>query len=219
MPVLLYGLTLSADAAPASVRGIEGTSVRVLDCGALAAIVGDVVAPVTATLPAIREHDAVLQRFVDAGATVSAARFGQLFDDDDACRAAVQRRGESVARVLEEHRGTVEMRVLLPAAPEPLVAAAPSAAGPGRAYLESLRAREPALTKLALRPMLGQVVHAERVEALGRGSAEARGVAFAHLVLRSNVDRYRVLIRELPALASAQVVGPLALYSFAPFPE
>lgn len=217
MPTLLYGLTLSADARtlPASVPGIGDDVVRALEAEGLAALVSTVTAKPRPTLAAIRAHDGVLQRVVDAGGTVAAVRFGQVFADDPACVADVRARGARVRALLEAQRGCVEMRVLLPAEEAP-PAASPDRmpGGPGREYLESLRAARGAGPRITLAPMLGPIVRAERVEAFGTGKSRG-GVAVSHLVHRDDVADYRDAVRALPALEAARVVGPLALYSFA----
>jgi len=171
-------------------------------------------APGSATLEDVRAHDAVLQSVVDAGATAVAVRFGQSFDNDAHTCAHVDERGERALAVLREYEGCIEMRLLLAEevqAAEPTAMSQSEAVGPGRAYLEHARAERDRIEGLALRGALGPVVRAERVQVLPRG----RGVAFAHLVRREDIDSYHEAVAALPALADAVVVGPLALYSFA----
>lgn len=216
MPTLLYGLTLPGDPVPAALAGVDGAACRSIPCGDVAAVVATVPAAPEPTLDAVRAHDAVLRQCVAAGATVAAVRFGQLFHDDAACASEVRQRSGRVAALLREHAGCVEMRVLLPVANEPASApAAPAETTPGRAYLESLRARGDVAPNLALRPMLGPVVRAERIEGFASRRASVRGVAFAHLVERGRIAEYRESVRAIPSLADARMVGPLPLYSFA----
>jgi hypothetical protein len=211
----LYGLILSRSAAtaPSDARGIDDEAVRVLAGPRIAALVGTMDEPVAATLENVKRHDAVLQRFVDAGVTTVAARFRQIFGDEADLQRHVDEYGDRVARILEEFDGCVEMRLLmrdtgaLPGTEAPAV----TAAGPGHAYLEQLRSRHMRATHLALAPMLGAVIRAESVSQL----PDDRGVVFAHLVERGRVDQYRESVRAYPALAEAAVVGPLAFYSFA----
>ena len=220
MPTYLYGLILSDSAAraPRGVRGIGDSVVRVVPGRVLSAIVGTVdAAPDHATLELVKAHDAVLQAVVHAGLTTAAARFRQTFVDDDDARRHIDEHGDRIARVLEDYAGCVEMRVLVRDT-DPLAAgvaeesaARGGGAGPGQAYLEQLRAQHARVTHLALAPMLGPVVQAERVSML----PDDRGVVFAHLVERDRVSEYRDAIAGYPALADAAVVGPLAFYSFA----
>ena len=215
MGTYLYGLVLARNArrVPAT-AGIEGAPVRVIDCDILGAIVSTVhVAPPRASLDDVRLHDAVLRAAVNAGATVAAVRFKQSFvDDDEACRHVAER-GERIARLLEDYDGCVEMRLLLPVSHDaPVEPVVPPEQGPGRAYLEMLRAESRGRkVNLALADALGAVIRAERVEELPK----SRGVVFAHLVARNALTAYRDAVAALPSLSGAKLVGPLALYSFA----
>lgn len=219
MATYLYGLILARNAplVRPGVAGIGGGAMRVAPCGKLDALVSTMDAgPDRGSLDQVRAHDSALQAVVRQGVTVAATRFGQSFTDDDALCRFVRERGDRIVRVLEESDGCVEMRVLAPGlAParpaDPMDDA--SEAGPGRAYLERLRAAaNPARPPdLFLRPALGPVVRAERVEAL----PDAHGVAFAHLVERGREAEYRGAVASLAALQGARIVGPLPLYSFA----
>lgn len=226
MPSYLYGLILARNASrvPTDAVGIQGSAVRVLNCGELGAIVGSIERlPARATLEDVRAHDRVLQAIVDNGLTAAAVRFGQSFANDDDVRRHVIERAEQLSRVLEEYDGCVEMRLLLTHPPKPSVAPVPSTQetldagrwsatiGPGRAYLEEVKSAGERTERLALRGALGPVVRAERVEELPK----SRGVAFSHLIRRSEEAGYREAVAALPALGDARVVGPLALYSFA----
>lgn len=218
MTTYLYGLLLAGSAArPGSPSpGIGGPAVRVLDCGDLAALVSSPPGAVTRTRANAVVHDAVLTAFVDAGATVAAARFGEAFESDADCCRAVTGRSDRVRDLLREADGCVEMRIVL-ALPDADVAAPATAtrpaegAGPGRAYLESLRAGSRRVTTVSVRDALGPMVRAERVEEYEGG----RGVTIAHLIRRADEVRYRVAVAGLPGLSAGVVVGPLALYSFA----
>lgn len=215
MPTLLYGLTLAGEGAPESPVGVGAARVRELPAGGLRAIVSTVSGKPSPSVETIREHDRVLRDYVRAGATVAAVRFGQVFADDAACAAEIPARASRIDALLREHQGCVEMRVLLPAADDARPVAPAEPVGPGRAYLESLRARGAVSPGLALAPAVGPAIRAERVEGFTSPSGDARGVAFAHLVHRDDLPAYREALRSLPALAEARVVGPLPLYSFA----
>lgn len=218
MTTYLYGLLLAGSAArpPSPVPGIGGPAVRVLDCGDLAAVISSPPDAVTRTRANAVAHDAVLKAFVDAGATVAAVRFGQSFESDADCRREVAGRSARVRDLLREADGCVEMRVVLelPDADvaAPVTDAGPAAgAGPGRAYLESLRAGSRRVTSVSVRDALGPMVRDERVEEYDGG----RGVTIAHLIRRADEVRYRVAVAALPGLSGGAIVGPLALYSFA----
>ena len=213
MVTYLYGLVLArnVDRVPVA-AGLGGAAVRSVRCGTLGALVSSVEQkPARPTLEDVRTHDAVLQSAVDAGVTAVAVRFGQTFaGDDEMCRHTTERH-EPLARLLEQYDGAVEMRLLLPAADDEPPPQLEKDIGPGRAYLESLRESREHADHLGLRGAIGPSVRAEKVERLPR----SRGVVFAHLVMRDELQDYREAISLLPSLADAKVVGPLALYSFA----
>lgn len=223
MPTYLYGLILSRNAARIhdGITGIEGGRLRTISCGALAALVSDVErVPSRSSLDHIRAHDAALRAVVAAGVTAVASRFGQLFaDDGDTCRDVGQH-ASRVERLLHDHDGCVEMRVVLAhsgADPEPAptqATAAESELSPGRAYLEQLRARAALaaerVPRISLAGALGPVVRRERVELLPNDA----GIVVSHLVSRDEESAYRAAVAELPALSAAKVVGPLPLYGF-----
>ncbi len=218
MATYLYGLILDRNAhlVPSHIVGIHGSTLRVVHSDPLVALVSTVERkPARASLDDVRAHDHALQAVVHHGSTAAATRFGQSFPDDDDARRHVREGGARIAKVLDEYDGCVEMRLLVPtmsvAAP-PRADSAVTGTGPGRAYLEGLRSRSDVHLKgLALQPSFGPLVRAERVEEL----AGSRGVAFAHLVQRDQESEYRSAVAHLPSLAKAEVVGPLAFYSFA----
>lgn len=210
----LYGLILprNAERVPSGLAGIGDTPVRLLSCGPVTAVVGSVEQPARRSqVEAVRAHDRVLRAIAQQSVTVAAVRFGQSFaSDDEACDELSARTAD--VHGLEQMDGRVEMRLLLPhhavTIPEPSL----EDAGPGRAYLESLRQHQP-LPGVSLRAALGPLIQRERVERLTVEGGEA--VVFAHLISAADVHRYRAAVTELPALAEARVLGPLPLYAFA----
>jgi hypothetical protein len=214
VPTYLYGLLLARNAhlVPAHITGIAGGGVRVLRCDQLAAIVSTLDRAPARAIDDVRAHDHALQSVVNHGATAAAGRFGQTFAGDAEVRSHVIEHGGRIARLLSEWDGCVEMRLLLAAMPErPAAPSRGDAVGPGRAYLDRIRANRDALDALALRDALGPMIRAERVEQL----ANDRGIAYSHLVERSRESEYRAAVGALPALAEGTIVGPLALYAFA----
>lgn len=210
MRTYLYGLILSRNAhlVPAHIQGIGGARLGVLPCDALSALVSRVETARSNDLDALRAHDHAMQAVVHHGATAAAVRFGQTFADDAELRRHLGAGTAGFAATLETLDGCVEMRLLMTLDAEPPAPAAETT--PGRAYLESLRASN-RVAGLSLRGALGPVVRAERVEALPR----AEGVAFAHLIRRSDESAYREAVAAHPSLSDAKIVGPLALYAFA----
>jgi hypothetical protein len=214
VPTYLYGLLLARNAhlVPAHITGIAGSAVRLLSCDDLAGIVSSLDRAPARALEDVRAHDHALQSVVNHGATAAAGRFGQLFAGDVEARNHVIQHGVRIARALSDWDGCVEMRLLLSMAAESSVDASERRdLGPGRAYLESIKADRDALNRLALRDALGPMIRAERVEEL----PNARGIAFSHLIDRARERDYRSAIDSMPALAEGTVVGPLALYAFA----
>ena len=223
MASYLYGLILArnAERVPPGVAGLGGSTLRVAPCGPLGALVSTVpTVPARPGLDAIRAHDTALRQVVGAGVTAAASRFGQQFPEDAEVCAELGTVAARLTALLDEYDGCVEMRVLLAEAPPdaregdsgatPGNSARGEDVGPGRAYLESIRAATSTPLKgIALQPALGPVVMREHVEPLGQS-----GVAFSHLVRRDDEGDYRAAIRALPALAEARVIGPLPLYVF-----
>lgn len=215
MANFLYGLILGRNAGRVpAVTGIAGEPLRVVDCGALGALVATMAhAPARASLGDVRAYDGALRDVVAAGVTVAPTRFGQTFPGDDAVRGEVASRGSRVTEILERHDGCVEMRILLPvnAVPPDQRDAVPLPDTPGHAYLERLR-REHAERRpdVSLRAAFGPLVRGERVERLG----DDAGIAVAHLILASDQGNWRAAVTAMPALATARVAGPLPLYAF-----
>jgi len=143
-----------ADAAvPAGLRGVEGGSVRALPVDGVVAWVSDVESEIPVSIDGVRAHDAVVEAALESGSTPVPARFGQRFADDDACRAALALRGESVESLLASMQGLVEMTILITPSTQRMVRELepvipemfePAVEGSGRRYLETLRSREAA---------------------------------------------------------------------------
>src|SRR5262245_43601439 len=94
---------------PIGLSGIDGAPIRALVVNGVEAWVSDVDPPRAIPtegakgqklINGVKAHDAVVEAALDTGATPVPARFGQRFDDDDACRVVLERRVEPVSRVL-----------------------------------------------------------------------------------------------------------------------
>jgi hypothetical protein len=220
VPSYLYGLILDRNAhlIPAHIPGIDGSTLRVIECGDLAALVSTVDRVQSRpSIDQVRAHDHALQAAVHHGATTVAVRFGQAFDSDSQLREDVFERGKPTKAVLERCDGCVEMRLLVALPDGEREATLPPAnpASPGTSYLTNLgrenRASRDLANRLGLRAAIGPVVLAERVEALPK----SRGAVFSHLIKRGEESRYRAAIALHSPLSEVKVVGPLALYAFA----
>ena len=126
---------------------------RAIPVDGVVAWVSDVERDVPVSVDGVRAHDAVVEAALETGSTPVPARFGQRFDDDDACRDALSSRAASVERLVTTVQGFVEMtlvvtpstrrmlRDLEPVIPEMFDL---DSSGTGRRYLEALREREDA---------------------------------------------------------------------------
>src|SRR6185436_6772126 len=101
------------DDLPADLRGIDGARVRSMQVDGLVAWISDAERTLPVSIDGVRAHDAVVEAALETGVTPVPARFGQRFDDDEACREALERRAESVETLLTSMQGFVEMTLLL----------------------------------------------------------------------------------------------------------
>lgn len=228
MPIYLYCLlTAPAEPVPPGLAGIDGAPVRMVTVGELGAWLSDVgpVSPEPSVTNA-RAHDRVVTAAM-AVRTPLPARFGQIFQSDEALRTALIDRRESLLLALRRVEGRCEMtvRVLLdgasPAA-APAVGATTEPVG-GREYLHRIRERDRMerarqgeadflheSVRQAVAGLVREEVQASRPQAL-------RSTTVSHLVDRRDVPQYRVALRSFqethPALR-LMVSGPWAPYSF-----
>lgn len=241
-----------AGSVPHGLSGIDGAPVRALLVSELEAWVSDVEparpAPTDELkteqlIIGVKAHDLVVETALDTGTTPVPARFGQRFNDDDACRVALEERVEPVSAVLSALQGFVEMTLLVTPSTrrmlrdlEPALTGVgvpdPDAfehadQGPGRAYLEFLRARGAAVGELrdALSQLAEQISAA--LVAFVRRSVEHVSVTrmpmltLSHLVERDAAEAYRATAEAVPTGREVRVliIGPRAPYSFCAFPN
>jgi hypothetical protein len=226
MRTYLYCLLATpADDVPAALRGVGGGAVRAIAHGPVTAWVSTVGSDTPPPTPDnARAHDRVVRAAL-ARATPLPARFGQLFESDDALRALLAARGPSLVAALRRVEGGCEMtvRVLLGAAPPTARDAGPLPRS-GREYLARVRARQNAARAARqeadfLHGRLRQAVEGLiRDESRAESTPAAYSLSVSHLVAREDVPRYRLALRALqdrePALR-LMVSGPWAPYSFA----
>jgi hypothetical protein len=241
-----------AGSVPDGLSGIGGAPIRALLVNGLEAWVSDV-QPARAVpaegrkaqqlISGVKAHDSVVETALDMGSTPVPARFGQRFDDDDACRVALEQRVEPVSRVLTALQGFIEMTLLVTPSTrrmlrdlEPALAGAdvpePDAfehapLGPGRAYLEFLRAKGAGVSEMrgALTRMAERITAA--VGAFVRESAEHESVTrmpmltLSHLIERGAAEAYRAIATAVPTGREFRVlvIGPRAPYSFCALPN
>lgn len=218
---------------PPGLNGVTGAAVRAIPVDRMVAWVSDVAReiPTLTLVDGVQAHDAVVEAALETGTTPVPARFGQRFDDDDACAAAIASRAASVESVLADIQGCVEMtlivtpstrrmiRELEPVIPEMLE---PEVRGAGRKYLQTLARRE---------AVTGAVKNAidELARVLGAAVGDLiRRVAIhdtvtplllrtiSHLIARPDVSRYKEAVSGVQTSREFRylVIGPRAPYSF-----
>jgi hypothetical protein len=236
--VYVYGVVAAADAASVAHTGVEGSPVRTVTEGDLAALVSDVAGGALAAAREVRAHWRVLEA-ASAQATVLPVRFGTVMANDDAVRTQLLTdNAEHLAGLLKELDGRVQVSVKGAYDQDELlrgvVAASPTIAAlrkriqglPADAgYYERIHLGELVATEVErcrdedvarARARLEPVAVAARSEALGTPEA-AFNLAF--LVDRERLDDFSAavteLIGELGERITVRYVGPLAPYSFA----
>ncbi|HYU33038.1 MAG TPA: GvpL/GvpF family gas vesicle protein [Thermoanaerobaculia bacterium] len=221
-PPFLYIYAL----ARAGAELLPGDLLRRLDAGPVAAILGEIETPPTATPEALAAHDSVVRRLAERLPALLPARFGQTVPDEQTLRTWIAERERDLLDALALVDGCVQMTLRVfagPDAPEPPPEASPVSAdlGPGARFLharrdEAVRARSlPEIAPLrdALRPLL-------RAERIDRSLAPGRLRATAYdLIARGETEAYtRTVAEAAPRLAGWKVTasGPWPPYAFAP---
>lgn len=211
--------------------GVSSGRVRALPLGDFSVWVSDVDRELPIRIDGVKAHDAVVEAALATGSTPVPARFGQRFDDDEACVAALERHGAFVAQLLAMVHGRVEMTLLVAPSTrrmlrdlEPVIpiTTPSSERGPGRTYLESLRSKEDSTRQVRD----GATALAERissaVEPFVQRTATHQAVTrlpmltVSHLIGRVAIDEYRTTAQAVPTGAELRllVIGPRAPYSF-----
>jgi len=219
---------------PPGLSGITGAAVRAISVERMVAWVSDVAREIpflTLVGGDVQAHDAVVEAALETGSTPVPARFGQRFDDDAACAAAIASRAASVESVLADIQGCVEMtlivtpstrrmiRELEPVIPEILE---PEIHGAGRKYLETLVRRE--ATTGAVRGAIEELAHGlgAAVGGLVRRTVVHDTVTplplrtISHLIARRDVAGYKEAVSGVQMSKEFRylVIGPRAPYSF-----
>jgi hypothetical protein len=216
---------------PRGLNGVSGGAVRALSLEGLVAWVSDIRQGVPISIDGVKAHDAVVEAALETGSTPVPARFGQRFENDEACRAALASRAPSVESLLETMQGLVEMSVIIapsttrmigdlePLLPE-MLGVETGAADPQ--YLTTLRKRELRTGEIN---RLTDVIAAELSEAAGpyvqRAMVHQTATPLplrtvSHLVKRSDLDAYRAAVSGVRSGDGFRLlfIGPRAPYSF-----
>jgi hypothetical protein len=237
-PVYVYGVIATANAGSMPAGGVEGSAVRVVEDGDVAALVSDLEATTLAAAREVRAHWRVLEH-ASADTTVLPVRFGTVLAGDDAVRdELLAPNAGRLAALLRDLEGRVQMSVKGTYAEDGLLRGV-VAASPAVAALRARIAQMPSDAAYYERIRLGELVagEVERVRAQDTAFAlqmlEAHAVAahadpatvpdaafnLAFLVERDALDAFGAavgaLIEEFGERVAVRYVGPLVPYSFA----
>lgn len=225
---------------PQGLSGLAGAQVRAIPVDGIVAWVSDVEREVPVAMERVREqqlvdgvraHDAVVEAALDTGTTPVPARFGQRFENDDACRAALSSRAASVESLLSAIQGFVEMTLIITPSTRRMIRdlqpvlpdmVEPSIAGAGRQYLEKLQARESATgaVRRAMDDLAGKLTAAaKRFVERATVHEQLTRLPFrtiSHLIRRDAVAEYKQAVDAVPSDQEFRflLIGPRAPYSF-----
>jgi len=219
----LYALLGGPPSGPLG-AGLAGEPLRLVRCGDLLAVAGDVPKAPSIDAASLRAHDATVRRLAEMVEAVLPIRFCTLVDDESALAGLLepQRAGLGEALALVAGREQMTLRLYGEGLHDdaPLPDAEPSLPGPGARYLAARRrerrrahgSREMA----ALRRGLGALIVDERVE---RHDMPPLLASLYHLIERGASARYlsalETIAGELGAVR-ARATGPWPPYAFAP---
>ena len=194
--------------------GVGGGLTRILRADAISAWVETVPERALApTIERVRAHDAVTETALLSGATPLPARFGQIFDSDEACLEALRTQATRLLADLAEVQDLVEMRVIVALALRTAAADDDDRASPGRAYMRRLmeareRARNAEQVAAAVRDEVNALVgRLVRREAWAVAASPAI-LTLTHLVARDDANAYRA---ALDSARLASPIGPLVV--------
>lgn len=226
MSVYVYALVATAPSEWMG-SGMSGEALRVVTCGSLLAVVGDMSSPPAVTSTALREHDRTIRRLTAITDAVLPMRFGSMVDGElelarrlepaeaalEAALVRVAGREQMTVRVYERQaRGEAGTRnAVAPAAAADL--------GPGARYLlERRRTHENDPHRAALDAVLAapaSFIRAQRIESHGSRPLIA---SVHHLIERGQGEAYTAVLHAGTAElvdAAVAVSGPWPPYAFA----
>ena len=208
--------------------GVGGGLTRALRAGPLTAWVETVRdRTVTPTIERAKAHDAVTETALLLGCTPLPMRFGQSFESDEACVAALRAREGRLLADLADVHGLVEMRVIVLLSAIATEMPVMEAKSRGRAYMDQLmgvRRRERAARGTAsalrneLRRFVGPFVRREVFSVTDSPPI----LTLSHLVSKEDVPPYRSALRDAAFATPVErfvVLGPGAPYDFVSPPE
>ena len=219
------------DAIPPGLSGLAGAQVRALPFDGLVAWVSDIARDVPVSIDGVRAHDAVVEAALETGSTPVPARFGQRFDDDDACRAALANRADSVESLVADMQGFIEMTLIITPSTRRMVSdlepvlpemVDPDSDGVGHRYLDALRKREMATAAIrtAMDELADQLTQAAgplaRRTTIHQTATPLPLRTISHLVSRNDLAKYQTAVAAVHDSSEFRflVIGPRAPYSF-----
>lgn len=220
-PVLyLYALVDEEPAGPLG-EGIAGEPLRLLACGGLAAVTGEIPERPRPSRETLQAQDAVVRRLAERFGALLPARFGEAFAAESALAGRLAPRARELAEALNLVRGCVQMNLRVFGDPEPAPETdAELAGGPGTRFLAGRRRqleRARSLPEIApLCEALSPLLRAERLERHAAG--RLLGTAY-HLVPRSRTADYLAVLEAAGERIGGRRVaasGPWPPYAFAP---
>jgi len=224
--VYVYALVATAPSGGLG-TGMGGEALRVVACGRLLAVVGDMSAPPAVTSTALREHDRAVRRLTAITDAVLPMRFGSIVDGElelardlepaeaalEAALALVAGREQMTVRVYERQAQAGEGTRIVDAP------AAVADLGPGSRYLlERRRILENGTHRAALDAVLAapaSFIRGQRIESHGSRPLIA---SVHHLIERGQGEAYAALLHAGTANlidAAVTVSGPWPPYAFA----
>jgi hypothetical protein len=218
--VYLYALVANPLSAPLGC-GMSGEPLRVVDCGRLLAVVGDMQAPPPLTPEALREHDRTIRRMTAMTDAVLPVRFGSLIDGEPDVLARLEPLAPMLEVALARVAGSDQMtlRVYETAPPNPAVPPVAAGLGPGARYLIERRRTGGHDARSAVRdtvlPALGAFIRAERLEPHDTPPLVA---SIHHLIERGRSEAYVATVHAAAATLDGTAVavsGPWPAYAFA----
>jgi hypothetical protein len=219
--VYLYALVANPLSAPLGC-GMSGEPLRVVDCGRLLAVVGDMQEPPALTPEALREHDRTIRRMSAMTDAVLPVRFGSLVDREDDVLGRLEPLAPLLEAALARVAGSEQMtlRVYETARSSPAAPQVAADLGPGARYLiERRRTTGGHHARSAVRdtvlPALASFIRAERLEPHDTPPLVA---SIHHLIERGQSEAYAATLHAAAARldgTTVSVSGPWPPYAFA----
>jgi len=212
-PLYLYAVIEEEPAVPLG-AGLAGEPLRLVRCGELLVVAGEMETAPRIAPEALAAQDAVIRRLSGMATAILPVRFGEKARDEEELCKLLKPRSSDLIAALERVRGCEQMTLRVFGNPDPLPPAPPEPSGPGTRYMEARRREiERARSLPEIEPLLDRLrplVRAERIERKEQGTL--LGTVY-HLVRREDAQAYRETFREEDAVA---VSGPWPPYAFAP---